>query len=264
MKSGGCWLCWHPRLIGLLLGTFGSILATLGLSLYDWDLLTPPEYAGLSNYAGLPGDRMFVKSLWNTVAFAALYVPLTMVLSLTVAMALNRRVRGESLFRVLYFLPVVSSPTAVGLLWTWIYAEDHGALNELIGLFGADPVRWLGSEMVLYSVVIANVWGAIGEGMIVFLAGLQAIPKEHYEVARIDGATVWQRLRYRHPARADAQLVLPGGAGHDPCLSGLRLHLHPDPDRERQLQSCRRWSSRSTGPGSGSSGWATRRRRQWC
>jgi multiple sugar transport system permease protein len=185
-----------PTLIGLLLGTFGSILATLGLSLYNWDLLTSPTFAGLSNYAGLPGDRIFVKSLWNTVAFAALYVPLTMVLSLTVAMALNRRVRGESLFRVLYFLPVVSSPTAVGLLWTWIYAEDHGALNEVIGLFGAEPVRWLGSKMVLYSVVIANVWGAIGEGMIVFLAGLQAIPKEHYEVVRIDGATVWQRLRY--------------------------------------------------------------------
>ena len=185
-----------PTLIGLILGTFGSIFATIGLSFADWDLLTPPTAAGISNYVDLPADRMFMKSLWNTSVFAALYVPLTMLLSLGVALMLNRRVRGVALFRVLFFLPVVSSPTAVGLLWTWIYAEDNGLLNAIIGLFGADPVNWLGSKMVLYSVVIVNVWGAVGEGMIVFLAGLQAIPKDFYEVARIDGATGWQRLRY--------------------------------------------------------------------
>lgn len=185
-----------PTLIGLLLGTFGSIFATIGLSFSDWDLLTPPQFAGLENYRDLPADRMFSKSLWNTVAFAALYVPLTMVLSLAVALMLNRKVSGVGLFRVLYFLPVVSSPTAVGLLWTWIYSEDNGLLNAIIGIAGGDPVKWLGTKMVLYSVVLVNVWGAIGEGMIVFLAGLQAIPRDYYEVAKIDGASAWQRLRY--------------------------------------------------------------------
>lgn len=185
-----------PTLLGLLLGTFGAIFATLGLSVFDWDLLTKPEFVGVQNYLDLPDSRLFGKALWNTVLFSALYVPLVMILSFAVALILNRGVRGESLFRVLYFLPVVSSPTAVGLLWVWIYSEDNGALNGILSVFGVEPIKWLGAKMVLWSVVIANVWGAIGEGMIIFLAGLQAIPKEHYEVARIDGAGFWQRLRF--------------------------------------------------------------------
>ena len=184
-----------PTLIGLLLGTFGAIFATLGLSVFDWDLLTKPEFVGVQNYVELPDSRLCGKALWNTVLFSALYVPLVMILSFAVALILNRGVRGEALFRVLYFLPVVSSPTAVGLLWVWIYSEDNGALNGILGVFGVEPIKWLGAKMVLWSVVIANVWGAIGEGMIIFLAGLQAIPKEHYEVAHIDGASFWQRLR---------------------------------------------------------------------
>ena len=185
-----------PTLLGLLLGTFGSIFATIGLSFTNWDLLSAPTYTGFSNYIELPADKVFVKSFWNTIKFAALYVPLTMVLSLGVALLLNRHVRGEGLFRVLYFLPVVSSPTAVGLLWTWIYSEDNGALNNVLSLVGIEPVKWLGTKVVLYAVVIVNVWGAIGEGMIVFLARLQAIPREHFEAARVDGANIWQRLVY--------------------------------------------------------------------
>ena len=185
-----------PSLLGLLLGTFGAIFATLGLSFTEWDLLTPIEPAGVSNYADLPGDRLFTRALVNTLAFSALYVPLTVVLSLLVAMGLNRRLPARPVFRMAFFLPTVSSPTAVGLLWTWIYAEDHGALNAAVTALGGDPVSWLGRSMALYSVVIVNVWGAIGGGMIIFLAGLQAIPKDHYEVARLDGATAWQRLRF--------------------------------------------------------------------
>ena len=185
-----------PSLVGLVLGTFGSIFATIGISFTDWDLLSPAIPAGISNYAGLPDDRLFMKSLVNTLAFSGLYVPLTVVLSLAVAMGLNRNTPGISLFRTAFFLPTVSSPTAVGLLWTWIYAEDHGALNAMITALGGDPVSWLGPKVALYSIVIVNVWGAIGGGMIIFLAGLQAIPKEYYEVARLDGATAWQRLRF--------------------------------------------------------------------
>ena len=185
-----------PTLLGLVLGTFGSIFATIGISLTNWDLLSPPTAAGFSNYAGLSGDRLFMKSLWNTLGFSALYVPLTVVLSLAVAMGLNRRIAGIGFFRVAFFLPTVSSPTAVGLLWTWILAEDHGALNAMIEAVGGNPVSWLGPKVAIYSVVLVNVWGAIGGGMIVFLAGLQAIPRDFYEVARLDGATAWQRLRF--------------------------------------------------------------------
>ncbi len=185
-----------PSLLGLAFGAFGSIFATIGISFAEWDLLTPAVPAGVSNYTDLPGDRLFMKAMVNTLAFSGLYVPLTVVLSLLVALGLNRRMPGTTLFRMAFFLPTVSSPTAVGLLWTWIYAEDHGALNAFITSLGGDPVSWLGRSAVLYSVVIVNVWGAIGGGMIIFLAGLQAIPQDHYEVARLDGATAWQRLRF--------------------------------------------------------------------
>ena len=183
-----------PTLVGLLLGAFGSIFATLGISFTEWDLLTPATPAGVSNYVELPDDRLFRNAFWNTLAFSALYVPATVVISLFVALGLNRAIPGISFFRVAFFLPTVSSPTAVGLLWTWIYAENNGILNQSITALGGDPVSWLSRDMALYSVVIVNVWGAIGGGMIIFLAGLQAIPKEYYEVAALDGAGPWKRL----------------------------------------------------------------------
>ncbi|HZY69263.1 MAG TPA: sugar ABC transporter permease [Devosia sp.] len=183
-----------PTLLGLMLGAFGSIFATLGISFMDWDLLTPAQPAGFSNYVELPDDRLFRQAFWNTLAFAGLYVPATVIISLFVALGLNRKLPGTTLFRVAFFLPTVSSPTAVGLLWTWIYAQDNGVLNAAVTSLGGDPVRWLSRDVALYSVTIANVWGAIGGGMIIFLAGLQAIPKDYYEVAELDGARPWQRL----------------------------------------------------------------------
>ncbi|RZS79902.1 carbohydrate ABC transporter membrane protein 1 (CUT1 family) [Phyllobacterium myrsinacearum] len=190
------WLFLLPTLLGLALGTFGSIFATIGLSFTNWDLLTPPQWAGVDNYADLPAGRMFTKAFWNTLAFSSLYVPLTVVLSLVVAIGLNRRIKGIGWFRVMYFLPAVCSPTATGLLWNWIYAPDNGVLNAAVTAVGVSPVSWLGPRMALYSIVVVNVWGAIGGGMIIFLAGLQAIPKEYFEVTRLDGATAWQRLRF--------------------------------------------------------------------
>ena len=185
-----------PTLLGLLFGALGSVVATAGLSLLHWDLLTPPGWAGLENYADLAGDRGFLKALGNTLAFSALYVPLTVAISLGIALLLNRRVTWVGLFRALYFLPVITSPTAVGLIWSWIFAQDQGLLNGIVTALGLDPVRWLGPRMVLVSVVIVNVWGAIGEGMIVFLAGLQAVPRDYYEAARIDGARPRHQLLY--------------------------------------------------------------------
>ena len=177
-----------PTLLGLALGVLGSVAATMGISLFDWDLATPPEWVGLQNYADLPGDRKFSKALVNTLLFSGLYVPSTVVLSRLVAVLLNRQLVGKSLVRLLFFLPVVTSPTAVGLVWSWIYSKDQGLLNTMLEAVGLTPVHWLGSKMALYSVVVVNVWGAVGEGMIIFLAGLQAIPRHLYEAATLDGA----------------------------------------------------------------------------
>jgi multiple sugar transport system permease protein len=177
-----------PTLVGLLFGVFGSLFATLGISFLDWDLIRPPTWAGLDNYAGLLTDTLFTRSLVNTTSFSLIYVPCVVMLSLGVALLLNRKMRGVGLFRVIYFLPVVSSAVAVGLIWNWIYARDTGLLNLLLRNVGLEGVDWLHPRNILASVVIVNVWGAIGEGMIIFLAGLQAIPREYYEAAQVDGA----------------------------------------------------------------------------
>lgn len=188
------WVLLAPTLVGLVFGAFGSVLATLGISFLDWDLLSPPKWVGLANYLKLPDDSIFLKSLSNTVGFSLLYVPFVIMLSLVVALLLNRKIHGVGFFRVLFFLPVVSSAVAVGLVWNWIYAKDTGLLNYLITAVGGQPVDWLSSQTILIAVVIVNVWGAIGEGMIVFLAGLQAVPRDYYEAAEVDGANRWTQF----------------------------------------------------------------------
>jgi multiple sugar transport system permease protein len=185
-----------PTMIGLLFGALGSVLATVGISLLNWDLITPPTWAGLDNYIGLISDDLFLKSLRVTFLFSLLYVPGTVIVSLLVALLLNRKLRGLGIFRTLYFLPTVSSAVAVGLVWSWIYGRERGLLNYLLGYVGIAPVNWLGSQNALYAVVIVNIWGAIGTGMVIFLAGLQSIPRECYEAGSIDGAEGWRRFRY--------------------------------------------------------------------
>lgn len=183
-----------PTLVGLLFGVFGSLFATLGISFLNWDLISLPTWVGLDNYAGLLTDNLFNRSLINTASFAVMYVPSVVVVSLGVALLLNRRMRGVGFFRVIYFLPVVSSAVAVGLVWNWIYARDTGLLNVMIRGIGGQGLDWLHPRNILVSVVIVNVWGAIGEGMIIFLAGLQAIPREYYEAAQVDGASGIQQF----------------------------------------------------------------------
>jgi multiple sugar transport system permease protein len=177
-----------PTLIGLAFGVFGSILATLALSFTKWDLLTPPRWTGLTNYQALFTDEKLARALLNTFKFSALYVPSVIIVSLIVAILLNRKIRGLSAFRTAYFLPAVTSAVAAALVWNMIFAKDTGILNAILRALGAPAICWICSDHILTSVLIVNVWGAIGEGMIIFLAGLTAIPREYYEAAAIDGA----------------------------------------------------------------------------
>ncbi|HEY5159021.1 MAG TPA: sugar ABC transporter permease [Anaerolineales bacterium] len=183
-----------PTLIGLIFGALGSILATLGLSFTHWDLLTPPTWAGLSNYLALFNNPSFLKSLTNTFKFSALYVPGVVIFSLFVAILMNRKIRGVSIFRTIYFLPAVTSAVATALVWNMIYGRDTGILNFILNRLGLASVCWLCTKNALMSVVVVNIWGAIGEGMIIFLAGLTAIPREYYEAATIDGAGMFDQF----------------------------------------------------------------------
>lgn len=188
------WLMLLPTLIGLAFGTVGSLLATLGLSFFDWDLINAPKWAGLSNYEALIQNPDYVEAFTNTLKFSAQYVPAVVIISLFIAVLLNRKIHGVSIFRTIYFLPTVTSAVASALVWNMIYGKDTGILNAVLESFGLAPVCWLCSDHAMLSVVIVNVWGAIGEGMIIFLAGLTAIPRDYYEAAAIDGANDVQQF----------------------------------------------------------------------
>jgi multiple sugar transport system permease protein len=188
------WILLLPTLFGLIFSAFGSLLATIALSFTNWDLLTRPTWAGLTHYFALFTDTKFLKSLQNTAVFSAMYVPGVVIISLFVAILLNRKIRGLGLFRTAFYLPAVTSAVATALVWNMIYGKDTGILNYTLGLFHLAPICWLCTSHAMVSVVIVNIWGAIGEGMIIFLAGLTAIPRDYYEAAIMDGANETDKL----------------------------------------------------------------------
>ena len=183
-----------PTFLGLIIGTLGSLAASIFLSFTAWDNVNPPVWIGLRNYIKCFTDPQFLNSIVNTVHFACLYVPSCIILSLCVAILLNRTHRAQGFLRAAFFFPSLTSSVAVAMIFTWIYAKDQGLLNRLIVYLGFRPVVWLGKEYILYSVTLANVWGALGEGMIIFLAALQSVPHTYYEAATVDGASPLKKL----------------------------------------------------------------------
>ena len=188
------WVMLVPTIIGLAFGTIGSLLATLTLSFFDWDLIGAPTWAGVSNYVQLFQNESYMEAFSNTLKFSAMYVPGVVIISLLLAVLLNRKIRGVGIFRTIYFLPTVTSAVATALVWNMIYGKDTGILNFMLESVGLSPICWLCTDNAMLSVVIVNVWGAIGEGMIIFLAGLTAIPRDYYEAAELDGASGFQQF----------------------------------------------------------------------
>ncbi len=188
------WILLAPTVIGLIFGTFGSLIASVAISLLHWDIVSSPTWAGFANFIDALTKPEFLNALKNTLVFTFMYVPGVIVISLLVALLLNRKIWGVGVYRTLFFLPSITSAVAVSLIFSWLYANPNGLLNTAIMLFGGKPVNWLGTNLVMISVVIANVWGAIGEGMVIFLAGLQAVPREYYEAATVDGASDWKKF----------------------------------------------------------------------
>ncbi len=190
------WLFLAPTIVGLAILSAGPIVATFGISLTEWDLLTPPQWLGLENYATLVADRRFGLALRNTTFYTVVSVPLGMVLALGLALALNQGIRGIAWIRTAYFLPVVTSATAVGLVWAWIYAPSGGILNQLIGILGLPAQKWVTDPFwAMPAIVLMSVWQGLGTSVIIFLAGLQGIPQEYYDAASVDGAGRWARFR---------------------------------------------------------------------
>jgi multiple sugar transport system permease protein len=189
------WIFLMPTLVGLLLGSLGPVAAAVGISFTQWDVLTPPKLTGLDNYENLLTDKTFSKALVNTAYYVLGLVPITTVLSMMLALLMNQKLRAITWYRTAYFLPVVSSTVAVALVWSWIYSKDFGLLNFVLRGLGLNPIAWLNSTTwAMPAVILMGIWGNLGTGMVIFLAGLQSIAESYYEAAEVDGANGWQKL----------------------------------------------------------------------
>lgn len=177
---------------------FSPTLFAMSVSLFKWDILSPNKpWMGLANYQTLFADPVFSKSLTNTLTYVALSVPLQLVFGLFFALLLQAVAHFKGFFRALYFIPFVTSTVAISWVWRWIYQPTFGPLNNLLSLVGLPEQKYLASpDQALPSIVVVLVWQALGFYVIVFLAGLESIPNDFYEAARIDGARTWDLFRH--------------------------------------------------------------------
>jgi len=185
-----------PTVAILLLFRFLPMLQAFWISLNEYDLIRPPRFVGLENFIDLLQDPLFLNSAWVSVAYVVFSCVPVWVLSLALAVLFNREIRAKNLFRSAAFMPVVMPMVVNALVWTFMYHQD-GVVNTILGWFGIDPVPWLrSSAWALWAVIIIGIWRATPYYMVIFLAGLQAIPNEYYEAAKIDGADAWTEFRH--------------------------------------------------------------------
>ena len=197
------WLFAAPALtvIGLFFGL--PVVAALALSLTDFDIyaLADPgnlRFVGLGNYVGLLQNPLFWKSLGNTLYFVIVGVPLSVAMSLGAALLLHSKVgRLKPFFRTAYFAPVVTTVVAVAVIWRYLFHTRYGLVNWGLSALGIDAIDWLGDpRWAMPTIILFAVWKNFGYNMIIFLAGLQSIPEDLYEAARIDGANTWKQFRH--------------------------------------------------------------------
>jgi len=186
-----------PWLIGFVIFTLGPMIASLLLSLTNYNITTPPVFIQLDNYIKLfTGDPRFWHSLGVTVKFALIAIPLNLVFGFVLALLLNQNVPGVAFWRTIYYLPSVIAGVAVAILWSLIFNPRFGILNWLLSLVGIDGPGWLASpDWAVPALIIMSLW-SVGGGMIIYLSGLQSIPTAFYEAAELDGANALQRLFY--------------------------------------------------------------------
>jgi multiple sugar transport system permease protein len=190
------WLFASPFILGLLLYWLGPMFYSLFLTTQDWDLIRPPHWAGLANFGQLLQDPLLSTSLWNTAYYTFLSVPLQLILAFALAMALNQGLRGQSVYRTIFYLPAITPAVASAVVWAQIFNPEFGVLNQILYLFGIPAVRWLfNPPLAKPAFIFMSLW-TVGPQMVILLAGLQNIPQELLEVAEIDGAGPWARFRY--------------------------------------------------------------------
>ena len=175
------------------------LIMTGWMSLNDWPLLGTPKFIGLENYTDLVDDKFFWRSLWFTTQYTLLVIPAIIILGMILALLVNQPLTGVGLYRTSYFIPVVVGFAASSFIWLWLFHNEAGLLNTVLrdlGLLKGDLVWMAEKNLALSAVVLSVVWKTVGFAMILFLAGIQAIPGELHEAARVDGANAWSRFIY--------------------------------------------------------------------
>ncbi|MDD9956291.1 MAG: sugar ABC transporter permease [Anaerolineaceae bacterium] len=203
-QQSEAWIFLIPGLAGFVIFVLVPIVMSMGVSLTRWDLLGPPEFVGIANYVELlTRDRIFSRVLGNTLYYTVVIVPLQLGLGLTLATALNQQIRAMSLYRLIYFMPVVTNIVAAALVFQWLLNRDFGIISSIIWdiaeRYGVpvQPPDWINNPVWSKpAVVLLTIWKNVGFTMVIYLAGLQGVPEALYDAARVDGANGWQRFRY--------------------------------------------------------------------
>lgn len=181
--------------IGFLVFTAYPLLFSFYASFTQWNGLSDPVFNGTENYTQMFADPYFWQAMGNTV-FMMIGIPIGLIISLLLALALNRKMRGTTFFRTVYYVPVISSLAAVAILWQWAYNGDFGLINQVLAFFGIDGPNWLqNADTAKPAIVIMAIWKGIGFSMLLYLAALQSVPRHLYEAASIDGANAFQQFR---------------------------------------------------------------------
>jgi multiple sugar transport system permease protein len=185
-----------PTLAHLLLFTAFPVLFSLYMSFHEWNAISAPRFAGADNYGKLLRDPQFIQSFWNTLYFTAGTVVPRTALALGLALLINAKIRGQAFYRSAYFLPALTPLIAISQIWLWIFEPSVGLVNGYLRALGIVGPPWLSStEWAMPAVIIMTIWSSVGYYMVIYLAGLQGIPGEIYEAARIDGAGGWRAFR---------------------------------------------------------------------
>jgi multiple sugar transport system permease protein len=185
-----------PWLIGFVLFTAGPMIASFGLIFVDWDLLSDPKWGGLTNLQRLTTDRLVGVSLYNTAYYTLFSVPLRLALALAIAILLNAQVRGLAFWRTAFYLPAVVPAVANIILWMWMFSPTMGLFNMVLTTFGLPRLNWVWDPSLSKpSLILMSTW-TIGNVVIIFLAGLQSVPRSLYEAAQIDGGGGWAQFRH--------------------------------------------------------------------
>ena len=184
------WLFILPTMAGLMILNIIPIFQTIYQSFFKTGSFGRGNiFVGLENYKRLFADTAVWQALLNTLKYAIVEVPFSIIIAIVLAVMLNQKMRGRSVYRMIYFMPMVCAPAAVAMVWKWLYNSEFGLLNHLLEAIGLPKVNWVSDPKIAFiSLAIVGIWSVIGYNMFLFLAGLQEIPKDYYEAAEIDGA----------------------------------------------------------------------------